>query len=75
MVITEYYRTREDGVVLVRSYSDKGVYIHGGYPEGDYAEVIDPQDANRTYVETDIPIEETEATAEDALNILLGRTP
>lgn len=75
MVITEYYKTREDGVVLVRSYSDKGVYIHGGYPEGDYAEVIDPAGANRTYVETDIPIEETEATAEEALDILLGRTP
>jgi hypothetical protein len=60
---------------LVRAYSDKGVYIHGGYPEADYVEAIDPISMNRTYVETDIPIEETEATAEEALNILLGRTP
>lgn len=49
---------------LVRTYSDKNVYIHGGYPEADYAEVIDPISANRTYTETDIPIEET-ATDEE----------
>lgn len=49
---------------LVRTYSNKNVYIHGGYPEADYAEVIDPIRANRTYTETDIPIEET-ATDEE----------
>lgn len=42
---------------LVRTYSDKNVYIHGGFPEGDYPEAIDPIYMNRTYVETDIPIE------------------
>lgn len=42
---------------LVRTYSDINVYIHGGFPEGDYAEAIDPIDSNRTYVETNIPIE------------------
>lgn len=41
---------------LVRTYSDKNVLIHGGFPEGDYEEAIDPISANRTYVETDIPI-------------------
>ena len=59
---------------FVRTYSDKGVYIHGGYPEGNYAEAIDPIGIERTYTETDIPIEE-EGTAEEALNILLGRMP
>ena len=42
---------------LVRTYSDKGVYVHGGYPEADYAEVIDPVSMGRTYVETDRAIE------------------
>ena len=49
---------------LTRTYSDAGFYIHGGDPEGDYVEAIDPTDAGRTYTETDIPIED-EATAED----------
>lgn len=43
---------------LVRTYSDAHVYIRGGNPSGDYVEAIDPISANRTYVETDIPIEE-----------------
>ena len=41
---------------LVHAYSDRGVYIHGGDPEADYEEAIDPADKHRTYVETDIPI-------------------
>ena len=49
---------------LVRTYSDRNVYIHGGFPEADYAEVIDPIAMHRTYVETDIPIP-VEATDED----------
>ena len=56
---------------LVRTYSDKNVYIHGGYPEADYAEAVDPVGMGRTYVETDIPIED-DATAEELLDILLG---
>ena len=42
---------------LIRTYSDKNVYIHGGFPEGDYPEAIDPITMNRTYVETNIPID------------------
>ena len=38
---------------MVRAYSDAGKMIHGGYPEGDYAEAFDPAAANRTYVETE----------------------
>ena len=52
------------------TYSDLGVKIHGGFPEGDYDEAYDPIDSGRTYVETDIPIEES--TAEDIVNILTG---
>lgn len=57
---------------LVRTYSDKNVYIHGGFPEADYAEAVDPVSMGRTYTETDIPIEDEEATAEEILGILLG---
>lgn len=51
---TEYYATREDGVVLVRTYSDSGMMIErdGGL----YEEAIDPQEFNREYTETDQPL-------------------
>ena len=41
---------------FIRTYSDQGVFIHGGSPEADYAEAIDPASLGRTYTETDIPI-------------------
>ena len=72
-VITEFYRVREDGVRLVRSYSDKGMMIHGGFPEADYTDSIDPEDAGRTYTETDIPIPDEDLTDTEALNIIMGR--
>lgn len=50
---------------LVRAYSDKGVYIRGGMPEGEYAEAVDPKAQNRKYTETDKTIEKQEATIED----------
>ena len=48
---------------LVRTYSELGVKIHGGFPEGDYDEAVDPIESNRVYVETDIPI--VEESSED----------
>ena len=27
---------------LIRTYSDSNVYIHGGYPEADYEDAVDP---------------------------------
>lgn len=57
----------------VKTYSDRGVLIHGGMPEGDYAEAIDPIDMQRIYTETDIPIEEEdEPEAQEILDIILG---
>ena len=47
--------------------------IHGGMPEGDYDEAYDPAEFNRTYTETNIPIETGEdTTAEEILDILTG---
>ena len=56
---------------LIKSYSDRGMMIHGGMPEADYSEAIDPISENRTYTETDIPIED-EAEADEILNIIMG---
>ena len=54
---------------LIRTYSDANVYIHGGYPEADYEEVIDPISEGRTYTETNIPIPMSEATDEEYAEI------
>ncbi len=59
-------RTELISDTLIRTYSDAGMYIHGGYPEGDYEEVIDPISAGRTYTETDSPIERTVSEEEYA---------
>lgn len=58
MIITEYFRTREDGVVLNRTYSDTGMEIERDGVR--YSEAIDPAELNRVYIETDEPIEEIE---------------
>lgn len=63
------------GASFIRSYSDSGLMIHGGFPEADYSEAIDPAEFNRTYTETDIPIESDESEAEEIVNILTGETP
>ena len=58
MIITEYYITREDGVILNRTYSDAGMMIER---EGvQYSEAIDPAELNRQYADTDIPIADLE---------------
>ena len=56
-----------EGKTFYKSYSDRGVMIHGGDPEADYEEAIDP--VERTYTETDISIG---ADAEEVVSILLG---
>lgn len=56
---------------LIHTWSDLGMKIHGGFPEADYDEAYDPIELGRTYVETNIPIEE-DVTAEELLNILTG---
>lgn len=57
---------------LFRTRSDAGFYIHGGVPEGNYEEAVDPE--IREYAETEIPIEEDDGDDfyEEAGKILLG---
>ena len=63
-IVREFYRTREDGVNLYRTYSDEGFYIRQ-LPTGvEYSEAIDIETAPYTYEETDKPIE----TEEESLN-------
>lgn len=50
---------------LVKAYSDSGFFIHGGAPENDYIEAIDPKNLNRKYTETSKKIPVREATIED----------
>lgn len=65
MIVTEFYRTREDGVVLNRTYSDNGMMIERDGVR--YSEAIDPAELNRQYTETDEPIEVEESTAQSEL--------
>lgn len=69
-IIQEHFTVDERD--FIRTYSDAGFMIHGGSPEGDYSEACDPADLGRTYTETDIPIEQDEAEAEEIVNILIG---
>ena len=69
MIIQEQFKIGDRD--FIRTYSDCNVMIHGGSPEGDYSEACDPADLNRTYTETDIPID-GESTAEEIVDILTG---
>lgn len=67
-IITEYYKTRDDGVVLHRTYSDKGMLIER---DGElYEDAVDPVDSGREYRETDTPIPQGEVTEEDYIAAL-----
>lgn len=68
MIVTEYFKTRSDGVVLVRTYSDEGRKI-----ERDgvlFSEAIDPENVGRVYTESDEHIE-AELSARQALSELV----
>lgn len=74
-IVQEHFMVDEHD--FIRTYSDAGMMIHGGYPEGDYSEATDPAELNRTYTETNIPInadeEETlETEYAQAGKILMG---
>lgn len=74
MVITEYFKTRKDGVKLYRTYSDKNYKILQVETGIQYDEAIDIENAPYTYEETDVLVKlvyEEEQYAE-AARILLG---
>lgn len=64
MIVREFYRTREDGVNLYRTYSDIGMYILQNETNIEYSEAIDIENAPYTYSETNKPIEVEEIVEE-----------
>lgn len=66
-IITEYYKTRGDGVHLIRTYSDQDLMIRQVQTGNIYGEAIDVESAPYTYEETDIPVE---VSPEELLRII-----
>ena len=64
MIITEYFRTREDGAVLNRTYSDAGMMIERDGVR--YSEAVDPAELGRVYTETDEPVGPVEPVEQEA---------
>lgn len=60
MIIREYYKTREDGVMLYRTYSDRKKYIIQMPTNIEYSEAIDVANAPYYYIESEKDIEENE---------------
>lgn len=60
MIVKEYYSTREDGVKLFRTYSDRNRYIKKVGTTEIYSEAVDVEDAPYVYEETDVEIENIE---------------
>ena len=60
MIVREFYRTRNDGVNLYRTYSDAGFMLirNDGV---EYDEAIDVEDAPYTYTESTNKVEVIEA--------------
>lgn len=82
MIDREFHRTREDGVNLYRTFTNKNVYIRQEQTGEEYpVEAIDVENAPYTYIETDKPVEdalisdieqkaETDLTVKDTLEML-----
>lgn len=74
MIITEFYREREDGINLYRTYSDQGLMIEQE-TGAIYDAAIDIENSGHTYTETDQPIptqEIDEDEAKEAVRVLLN---
>lgn len=71
MIVKEFYKTREDGVNLYRTYSDADMMILQNETGNKYSEAIDIEGAPFTYTETDEPIPSADdATETDYINAL-----
>lgn len=68
MILSEYV----DNETRIRHYSDQYLKIRQVETGVVYDDAVDYLPCRYTYEETDIPIEDEEATPEEALNILLG---
>lgn len=57
MIVKEFYKTREDGVNLYRTYSDTNHYIKQVQTGAIYSEAVDVETSKYTYKETSKLIE------------------
>lgn len=71
VIVQEHFMVGETD--FIRTYSDRSVMIHGGFPEADYDVAEDPVALDRTYTETNIPVENPDFTDSEILTILLGK--
>ena len=58
MIVTEFYATRKDGVVLNRAYSNLNRYVIDNGAE--YKEIIYPVSIEKNFTESEREIEEKE---------------
>lgn len=77
MIRKEFYRTRNDGVNLYKTYSDENLKIKQIETDIIYDKAIDIKNAPYTYEETNEPIEEEEKTEielkAEAYDIITGK--
>lgn len=60
MIKREFYKERNDGVKLYKTYSDESYRIQKVGTDEIYDEAIDVESSNYEYIETDEKIEEVE---------------
>lgn len=60
MIKKEFYKEREDGIKLYKTYSDENYKIQKVGTDEVYDEAIDVEHSTFEYVETDINIEKIE---------------
>lgn len=72
MIITKFYKKREDGIDLYRTFSNQGYCVRCDQDGTVYDEVVNVQNSGYTFTETDIPVADEISDAE-ALDILTGR--
>ena len=68
MIVREFLATREDGVNLYLTYSDKGLPILQVETGAMYEDAVDVEDAPYTYVEAEIENDEEEMDVTDEIS-------
>ena len=70
MIVREFYRTRQDGVNLFKTYSDKNLMIRKVDTDEIYDSAIDVEGVDFVYEETDQPIEVLDELLDEPTNEL-----
>ena len=63
-IVKEFYKTRNDGINLYKTYSNEGYIIHKLNTEEYYSEAIDVENAPFEYEETNEKIKKEKEDAE-----------